>query len=130
MAKELELCPIHNCKPWMICPRFCNGTTHELVEKVLECRNICVPLYYIHDMYKASVVLDSTFPDAVFFLHCDFTTFCPECAKKNPFSGKHNKFGCGFTSQYSLAASKSNWNNACRRFARRQILNTLKGKTS
>lgn len=130
--RSLELCPVHKCEPWTVCPKLCNGTTHELVEMLEESCNICIPPFGINDFHsdfhKAECMLDRMFPDAFFFFNIDFVVFCPECAKKNPFPGKHNKFGCGFMSQFSLASAKSNWNRACARFAKRSIIGLLKGK--
>ena len=104
----LEECPYHHTKPWQLgnCDLYKDSDGKDLERP----RNF----------------LDA-FADAMLFCH-GFTVFCPECAKKNPTPGKHNKFGYGFCSQHSLQEAKRNWNNAVRRFARRSIRDVLNGK--
>ena len=72
--------------------------------------------------------LYAMFPDALLFPRTDWTCFCRECAKKNPTPGKHNKFGYGFTSQYSWRAAVRGWESACARACKRMIINSLKGE--
>ena len=108
---ELESCPIHGCKPQ------CIGPNLELPESIKHLES----LYFRNPAY----VLHREFPDALLFEH-DYTVFCPECAKKNPFGKKHNKFGYGFCSQYKLADAKKNWNKACIRYYARIVKEDLK----
>ena len=68
------------------------------------------------------------FKDAMFFPRMNWTCFCRECAKKNPTPGKHNKFGSGFSSQYSWRAALRGWENACDRACKSIIKAQLKGK--
>lgn len=70
--------------------------------------------------------LYAMFKDALFFPRTNWTCFCRECAKKNPTPGKHNKFGCGFTSQHSWRAALRGWENACDRICKRLIKEQLK----
>ena len=70
--------------------------------------------------------LYAMFKDAMFFPRMNWTCFCRECAKKNPTPGKHNKFGYGFTSQYSWKAALRGWENACDRACKRLIKEQLK----
>ena len=109
----LENCPIHDCQPWFIGPKM------PLPESMKN-------LEYLYSR-NPSYVLHREFPDAMLFQH-DYTVFCPECAKKKPFVGKHNKFGYGFCSQYKLNEAKKNWNNACKRYYKHAIKNVLDGK--
>jgi len=70
--------------------------------------------------------LYAMFPDALLFPRTNWTCFCRECAKKNPTPGKHNKFGCGFSSQHSWRAALRGWENACDRICKRLIKEQLK----
>ena len=107
---KLEECPYHHIKPWQL-------------------GNL--------DLYKDSDGNDiertwnflGNFKDAMLFCH-GYTVFCPECAKHSPTPGKHNQFGYGYCSQYSLAEAARNWNKAVRRFARRALKKTLEGQPS
>ena len=118
--RSLELCPVHKCEPWMASPFLQEGTSPELAALAAGCKS--------EDFMHAEKAIYKMFPDVWFSFCHDWTVFCPECAKKNPFPGKHNKFGYGFSSQYSLSAAKGNWNKACKRFAKRSIKELLKGK--
>lgn len=66
------------------------------------------------------------FPDSLLFPRTNWTCFCRECAAKNPTPGKHNKFGCGFSSQHSWKAALRGWENACDRACKRLIKEHLK----
>lgn len=109
----LENCPIHDCQPLLY------GKDIEL-----DIKSIAPELARAWQHCK-SYVLHRIFPDAMLF-DFNYTVFCPECAKKNPFVGKHNKFGYGYCSQYSINDAKRNWNNACKRAYKRLICNDLK----
>ena len=113
-AKELKLydCPYHKVQPWFYGPDLTLPIT-------LNGRPPAKDMMFW--------VLSRFFPDAILFEH-GYTVFCPECAKKNPTPGKHNKFGFGFCSQYALQSAKHNWNKACLRFTKSAITNVLKGK--
>lgn len=108
----LESCPMHGCQPMLY------GKNIEL-----DIRSIAPELYRAWQ-YCKSYVLHRIFPDALLF-ESGYTVFCPECAKKNPFNERHNKFGYGFCSQYSLNEAKRNWNNACKRFYKSQVKRDL-----
>lgn len=109
----LEECPYHHIKPWQ-----------------LACIDISTR-YFLFDSNEDEVDFRTfnlgIFKDAMLFCH-GCTVFCPECAKSSPTPDKHNKFGYGFCSQYSLQEAKRNWNNAVRRFAKRSIREVLEGK--
>ena len=115
MAKDikLELCPVHGCAPWEFGPKI------DLPDISPFEKN---GRMWLHDKWW---VLSQIFPDALIFAS-QYTVFCPECAKKNPFPGKHNKFGYGFCSQYSLTAAKNNWNKACMRWYVSKVKDDLK----
>ena len=70
--------------------------------------------------------LYALFPDSLLFPRTNWTCFCRECAAKNPTPGKHNKFGYGFSSQYSWKAALRGWENACDRACKRLIKEQLK----
>ena len=63
--------------------------------------------------------------DAMLFPKIEWVCFCPECAKKSPTPEKHNRFGYGYTSQYSWNAAVSNWNKACMRSYKRLVKEDL-----
>lgn len=111
----LSNCPVHKCQPLFIGPGI--DLPNDLDTS---------PFSRNGRMYHESrwYVLQQIFPDALIF-DSQYTVFCPECAKHNPFSNKHNKFGYGFCSQYSLNAACRNWNAACERFFKSQIHNDL-----
>ena len=119
MAK-LELCPYHKREPWTIGPGLQLPSELSEVQSAIDSKHGRLAMEIIQKM----------FPAAMLWLNGWFTTFCPECAKKNPTPTKHNTFGYGFTSQYTAAASKSNWNKACLRRHVRIFNDALKGKTS
>lgn len=111
--KNASKCPYHQwCSPEligpkrMLLPEFANEESWE-------------------DWHLESK-LYAMFKDALFFPRMNWTCFCRECAAKNPTPGKHNKFGCGFTSQYSWKAALRGWENACDRACKRLIKEQLK----
>ena len=117
---KLELCPYHKCKPWTIGPGL------RLPSELSDVQN----LIDSHNIHAATDLIQKKFSAVMLWITGWFTTFCPECAKKNPTPTKHNTFGYGFTSQSSASASKSNWNKACLRRHVRIFNDALKGKTS
>lgn len=111
--KAASKCPYHQwCQPELIGPKrlllpeFANEESWE--DWHLESR------------------LYALFPDSLLFPRTNWTCFCRECAAKNPTQGKHNKFGCGFSSQYSWKAALRGWENACDRACKRLIKEQLK----
>lgn len=119
----LDNCPIHHCQP------ICYGQDVHKWQKFVDLPEDFdtspfkrTDRIWVHDKWH---VLSKLFPDAMIF-DCNYTVFCSECAKKNPFPGKHNKFGYGFTSQYYLRAAQKNWNGACMRYYVSSVKNDLK----
>lgn len=114
MAEDIRLeeCPYHHIKPWKL--------------SCIDTGSRC----FLFDSNGSEVDLRtfslSTFKDAMLFCH-GCTVFCPECAKHSPTPGKHNQFGSGYCSQWSLKEAKKNWNKAVCRFARRALKMTLEG---
>lgn len=118
---KLELCPYHKCEPWTIGPGLRLPSEFKDVQDAIDANAIGY----------ANVLMSYRLPDAMIWMSNHwYTTFCPECAKKNPTPTKHNTFGYGFTSQSSASASKSNWNKACLRRHAKIFNDALKGKTS
>lgn len=117
---KLELCPYHKREPWTIGPGLRLPSKLSMVQNAIDSKN----------RRLAMEIMEEMFPDAMLWLNGWFTTFCPECAKKNPTPTKHNRFGYGFTSQYSQSAAKNGWNKACLRQYVRIFNDALKGKTS
>ena len=117
-VKEIALdnCPIHNCQPLAYAKDIELPADYDIS-----------PFYRDGRMWQENkwYVMQRIFPDAMIF-DIGYTIFCPECAKKNPFPGKHNKFGYGFTSQFNLNAAKRNWNSACMRYYKHAIKDDLK----
>ena len=107
----LDNCPIHNCQPLTY-------------EKDGELLGYDISPYDRNGyLWKNDrwYVMQQLFPAAQIF-DIGYTVFCPECAKKSPFSPNiHNKFGYGLCSQFSLNTAKRNWNNACMRYYARCI---------
>ena len=111
MAEDISLeeCPYHCIKPWQLDFLDC---------KIIDSNG---------DIVQRRPNVFDVFKDAMLFCH-GCTVFCPKCAKKSPTPGKHNKFGYGYCSQWSLQEAKKNWNKAVRRFAKSQIKKVLAGK--
>ena len=107
---DAELCPYHDVLPEIIGPDRC-----------------FMPLNMTHDKpdFTYDDALQNEFSDAYLFPSINWTCFCKKCAKENPTPGKHNKFGCGFCSQYSWQASLRNWNSACMRAYKRIVKDNL-----
>ena len=125
LLAKLELadkCPYHDVLPLVFGPGYVKSILPPDLEEYV--------LYNIEMFWYPRVqqFLETRFPD-VLLLGCNqWTCFCPKCAKKRPPSEKHNRFGHGFSSQYSWQAALNGWNSACARACKRMIINSLKGK--
>jgi len=108
-----EKCPYHECLPKMVGRDI---APPEVPEEQWDRMT----------MLAKDTFMDKTYPDVLLFPGQGYTCFCEECAKKTPTPGKHNKFGCGFSSQYAWRAALGNWNKACLRFVKSSIMKTLK----
>lgn len=112
-----ERCPFHECLPKMvgidIPPPPPGVSSRERWDEMT--------------MIEREAFLRERYPDVFLVASIGCTCFCEECAKTNPTPGKHNKFGYGFTSQYSWSAALGNWNKACLRFVKSAIMKHLKG---
>lgn len=111
---KLEDCPIHKCQP-MIYFANCDLDIESLAPELAKAWQ-----------HNRPYVLHRIFPDAMLFNY-GYTVFCPECAKRNPFAPKHNKFGYGYCSQYSISAAKRGWNSACNRAYKRLLNDDMNG---
>ena len=112
----LDNCPIHCCQPFTYAKDIDLPDDYDISPFTRDGRMWQNDRWY---------VMQRIFPDAMIF-DIGYTVFCPECAKKNPFPGKHNKFGYGFTSQFSLNAAKRNWNSACMRYYKHAVKDDIK----